>query len=111
MHEITFACPHCHQILEAPAEYAGQTVACPGCQAEIAVPEESDPKALNGAINEDGGVTLDAEMDEGEVTDPKAGDGTCAECGAEMEPDSVLCLACGYHAGLGRKIHTDFDNK
>ena len=111
MPDITFACPHCRQILEAPGEYAGETVACPGCQAEIAVPTESDPKVLNGTHDDEVDDNGDTDLDEVEASEPKANNGTCAECGAEMEPDSVLCLACGFHAGLGRKIHTDFDNK
>ena len=37
MSEITFNCPFCQQELSAPAEMAGQSLACPACQQTIAV--------------------------------------------------------------------------
>ena len=33
----------------------------------------------------------------------------CPECGEPMAEGAVLCVACGYHASLGRKIDTDFE--
>ncbi|MCE9614099.1 MAG: hypothetical protein K8T26_07465 [Lentisphaerae bacterium] len=106
MPDIAFNCPKCDQELEAPVDFAGQEVVCPGCGAEITVPDSV--VAPDKEVDED----LDAEeLDEDEADgQDKAEDGVCPECGAEMDPDSVLCLGCGYHARLGRKIQTDFDN-
>ena len=39
MSDISFACPSCLQVLEAPPEMAGEVVACPSCQKEIRVPK------------------------------------------------------------------------
>jgi hypothetical protein len=60
-------------------------VECPACGQSIKVP-------ASGA---------DTRMEEG------IGENTCPACGAPMQPDDVLCLACGYHKGLGRRIETE----
>ena len=44
MADITFACPHCQQHIEADDSICGQTVECPSCQGEIIVPEKPKPK-------------------------------------------------------------------
>jgi len=38
MAEISFACPHCKQHLDAPPEMAGDQLACPTCRKPIQVP-------------------------------------------------------------------------
>jgi uncharacterized membrane protein YdbT with pleckstrin-like domain len=43
MADITFACPHCEQHIEADDAICGQTVECPSCQGEIIVPEKPKP--------------------------------------------------------------------
>jgi DNA-directed RNA polymerase subunit M/transcription elongation factor TFIIS len=110
MAAISFTCPKCDQELEAPEDFSGEMVECPGCGAEITVPEPGKaarPRAPEEAADED---DLDeaAEGEDDEAADA-GNEGVCPECGAEMEPDAVLCLGCGYHARLGRKIKTDFD--
>ncbi len=98
MPEITFDCPSCGQSLEAPAEYAGEEVACPNCQTTLTVP---------GPI-----TIIIPETEAAAEAEPGATDAStavCAECGAPMEPDAVLCLKCGYHQTLKRRIQTDFD--
>jgi DNA-directed RNA polymerase subunit M/transcription elongation factor TFIIS len=94
MAKITFYCPHCNQVLEATEDLAGEIVECPGCQAEIAVPDEVD---------------FEEDAEEAYVA-TGVDEGVCPGCGAEMEPDAVLCLGCGYHATLGHKISTSFDD-
>ena len=37
MEEVKFECPHCEQPLEAPADMAGQLVACPKCGQNVEV--------------------------------------------------------------------------
>lgn len=44
MSEISFNCPWCEQHLEAPAEMAGDVIACPSCEKEIKVPLPAEPK-------------------------------------------------------------------
>ena len=82
MPDISFSCPHCGQSLEAPEELAGESIECPSCDGAIAI----------AADGEDGG------------TDAAA----CPECGAPMAADTVLCLKCGFHLKLGKRIETDF---
>jgi len=83
MANIELICPGCGQALEAPEEMAGETVACPACEAPIQIPAE-DPTAF----------------DEGDAS-------ACPECGSDLEDGAVLCVACGYHLGLGQKLGTD----
>ena len=90
MPEFEFSCPHCSQVLEAPDDMAGEVVECPGCQQQITVPqpqtaETRKPAAVIGPT-------------------PK-----CPNCEEEMGPDAVLCVHCGYHTKLGKKITTTFE--
>lgn len=82
MPDIKFVCANCQQHLEAPDAMAGETVDCPACQKPIVVPA---PK-----------------------TAPRLAAKSCPECGASLDPGIVLCVKCGYHQGLGRKLSTDF---
>ncbi len=106
MPDITFSCPKCDQELEAPPDFIGEAVECPGCGAEIVVPNQKGPaKSGPNEPHDD-----DDELDEDEEDlSEKPDDDVCPECGAEMEPDSVLCLSCGYHTRLKRKMQTDLD--
>lgn len=86
MPEIRFACPACNEILEAPDDLAGEAVECPTCGQSMSVPTA-------GA---------------GSADEPAPTAAKCPGCGAGLEPDAVLCVACGYHMTLGRKISTEF---
>lgn len=97
MADISFACPNCSQVLEAPEDMAGQVVECPSCQQQISVPgpeveSESDDEAPA------------AEAEEGD--EAEASGAKCPSCGTAMEPDAVLCMNCGFHTKLGKKINT-----
>jgi len=83
MAEINFVCPMCNQPLEAPEEYANQVIECPACSKEITVP---------------GPVTKDS----------PAVSNQCPGCGAALGEGVVLCVQCGFHTKLGKKISTDF---
>jgi DNA-directed RNA polymerase subunit RPC12/RpoP len=87
MADISFNCAECQQPLEAPAEMAGQMIECPACQKQIMIPD-TKPQAVEPAAS--------------------AGDGKCPSCGAKMDKDVVLCVQCGFHTKLGKKIATDF---
>ncbi len=88
MSVISLSCPGCQQPIEAPAEMAGQIAQCPACSQEISIPQ---------AVADAGVVPAAA---------PPA-ENACSSCGAAMEKDSVLCVQCGFHSGLGKKIDTD----
>lgn len=85
MPDVSFSCPHCQQVLEAPEEMAGEVVDCPACEQSMTVP--TVPRTTGTSPDE----------------------GRCPACGAEMEPNAVLCVGCGYHKELGRKITTSFE--
>jgi DNA-directed RNA polymerase subunit M/transcription elongation factor TFIIS len=90
MPDFEFSCPHCSQVLEAPEDMVGEVVECPGCQQEITV-----TKPQTAAPRKPAAIIADT---------PK-----CPNCEEEMEPDAVLCVHCGYHTKLGKKITTTFE--
>ena len=79
MADISFACASCGQSLEAPGEMAGEAVECPACRKTVTIPVPAEPSVTS-----------------------------CPGCGEAMQPDAVLCVKCGFHTGLGRKLSTDF---
>ena len=84
MPDLSFECPHCQQSLEAPEDMAGQVIECPGCNEPICLPSVPGEAAT---------VPPPAEA--------------CPGCGADLPDDAVLCIQCGYHRRLGRKIDTN----
>ncbi|OVE76317.1 hypothetical protein BVX97_01410 [bacterium E08(2017)] len=86
MSTISFNCPGCQQPIEAPEEMAGQAAACPTCSQQITIPN-STPEAPAAAP-------------------PAASGNACPSCSAPMEAGAVLCIQCGFHTGMGKKIDT-----
>lgn len=87
MSVIAFNCSGCGQAIEAPAEMAGQVAQCPSCGNEVTIPADT--------------------VDGADVAwASSAGGNTCSSCGAEMGTGAVLCVQCGYHVELGKKIDT-----
>src|SRR5580700_6041366 len=39
MAEFKFSCPHCDQHIQCDQQWAGQTIPCPACSGQIAVPQ------------------------------------------------------------------------
>jgi len=89
----------CGKSFSAKPELAGKKVKCPGCGKPIlikaAAAKRSAPKAE---------PTLDDLFDEvGFAT----GDGPgkrCPECRAEMKPEAIICIDCGYNENLGKRM-------
>ena len=77
MPDIAFDCPACGQSLEAPEEMAGTEIECPTCGEVLALPGFEEEVAV------------------------------CPKCDAELDPDAVLCVACGYHLELGKVLKTE----
>ncbi len=90
MTEVKFNCAGCGQPLEAPVEMAGQVIECPACQQALTIPAPPSPVEESAAapVQEEAGKT-------------------CPNCGAEMAGEAVLCVQCGFHTGLGKKIETE----
>ncbi len=85
MADITFSCNACGETLQAPDDFAGETVECPTCSAELVVPSGNQPEQSVDTGNK------------------------CSNCGSAMEPEAVLCVSCGFHSGLGKVIETSFE--
>jgi len=79
MANIEFTCNFCKQTLEATDDMAGQEVDCPNCSKKILIPSlPSRPQQI------------------------------CPACQTPMEEGSVLCINCGFHLKLKKKIQTEF---
>ena len=82
--------------MEAPSDMAGQAVLCPACEQELVVPAQEAATDLADLATLPG---------VGEASD--AAGNVCPECGVTMADGAVLCVECGFHQGLGKKIQTD----
>jgi len=111
MPDIEFACPSCGQTLEAPLEMAGESVECPSCQEVMVVPQADQEDASLQDVSFAGGAGTSVEdvLSQADNELPDEDDGSCPECGADMEPDAVLCIQCGFHKGLGRRMSTEIE--
>lgn len=103
MADIEFNCPECGQVLEAPEEMAGEAIECPACEAGITIPmieedAEEDILVLPNLPN----ISIPSAA-------PAPDENACPECGTTLADGAVLCVACGYHLKLGKKISTEFD--
>ena len=103
MADIRFKCSGCDQVLEAPEDMAGVEIACPSCNANLTIPVPSAPEKQ--APVADVQSPLARAIDEA-VSADEAGT-KCPSCGEKMESGSVLCLGCGFHTKLGKKISTE----
>ena len=98
---ITVTCP-CGKRLTAKPEWAGKTIKCPACEKPIRIGAAKSPqkqKAGNSATGCDLAELLD-EVDLGQ----SATGHRCPVCRADLLPDDVLCVKCGYNLESGRKI-------
>ena len=107
MADIKFSCSGCGQVLEAPPEMVGELVECPSCQHQFSIPAEQKEDSTQPGVLTSGAMT-DAMTEALAAEEQAAGANSCTDCGAAMEPDAVLCLSCGFHKKLGKKISTDF---
>lgn len=103
MADIEFNCPECGQVLEAPSEMAGESLACPSCDAPITIPQPSAPEP------DEAPIFPNLPNVEGNEPYTETAENVCPECGATLQADAVLCVQCGFHLKLGKKISTEFD--
>ncbi len=91
----------CGAAFAARDELAGRTVACPKCKQPltIAAPQAAQPVAAAPHANADlfDGIGL------------KARDtnlARCPGCAADLIPNAVICVKCGYNLKLGKQMQT-----
>ena len=109
---FTIACTKCGQKFAGKPEYVGRRVKCPGCSEVFRVQDEPDvavapPAPVNAALEEEfdeWNVAADFEYKiKEEVQDANT---KCKFCGQPTKPEEVLCMNCGYHRVLEKKIET-----
>jgi hypothetical protein len=116
---ISVACS-CGQKITAKNELAGKTVKCPKCNQPLKIPaakSEATPVVKNpetasksappkkwGADAAKSSHILDL-LDEAGVREKRTGP-VCPECRADMDPAAVICVNCGFHLGIGRRLET-----
>ena len=93
---------------------AGETVECPNCEQQMVVPQPPREEVALDDISFGGDETPPVTVSDiiasvSEAEPDAAQSPVCPECGADMDPDAVLCLHCGYHKALGKKIATELE--
>src|SRR5687767_6454599 len=97
----------CGQSFAAGDHLAGRTVQCPKCKAPLTIPAlgappmASAPAAANPSPFGSGGGSI---FDQAGMRTVAAGQALCPSCSAELPPNAVLCVKCGYHLQMGRRL-------
>lgn len=94
----------CGKVLAVDPKLAGKAVKCPQCQAAIRVPA-SAPSSAKSTQPAASSSSIEDLLDEAGVTKSKTGK-RCPECRADIAPDAVLCVQCGYHLEMGKKLRS-----
>ena len=95
----------CGKSFSAKSSLAGKTVKCPSCGQALKI-----PAATSKTVREQPPATAAAPgiadlLDDVGVTASKTG-ARCPECGADMAPEAILCIACGFHVESGKRLQT-----
>ncbi|QDU28133.1 hypothetical protein ETAA8_32330 [Anatilimnocola aggregata] len=94
---IKVACA-CGAAFAAKDELAGRTVACPKCKQPLKI---QAPQAAPAPIHSNAGLFDDIGLKARDSNIPR-----CPGCGADMPPNAVLCVKCGYNVKLGKRMQT-----
>lgn len=96
---VRVSCP-CGKTVSVPENLQGKRIKCPQCQNPISVPVAAGAVAAGGV----GGGMADLLNEVG--FDKTRTANSCPSCKTELEPEAVLCVACGYNLETGRIIKT-----
>ena len=98
---IKVACK-CGAAFAAKDELAGRTVACPKCKQPLKiVPAQAAAPAAPAAPHANADLFDGLGMKARDTTVPR-----CPGCAADLPPNAVLCVKCGYNIKLGRRMQT-----
>ena len=89
MSDVLVNCNHCGHVFSTSDELAGQSIACPQCGKQVVVVP---------GVRPEGGARLQMKHD-GPITGGKK----CPSCGANMAPETVICIQCGYDTRTGSR--------
>ncbi len=109
-----FACPSCGRRYSWKRELAGKKVRCK-CGKSMRVPDVLP--AVDGTYELDGSAVRDSDAPrdtkrESRVPSDAARSGAaggadrCPSCGANLSPDAVICIQCGFDRTSGKQIKT-----
>jgi hypothetical protein len=92
----------CGASFAARDDLAGRTVACPKCKQPLTIPR---PQAA--AAPQPAAPHANADLFDGlGLTTRDESKPRCPSCAADMPPNAVLCVKCGYNVKLGKKMQT-----
>jgi|GEM_PF-934590 len=112
-------CGKCNHKLSVRSEFAGRKIKCPKCQNPVQLPGQASPansenartkQAVAGAATGRSSAPvrhnplLDLLDDAGVQAAPKGQ--ICPNCGSDFREGTVVCMECGFHTELGRKMET-----
>ena len=108
---ISIACK-CGQKFAAKDSLAGKTVKCPKCGQPLKIPK-SGPDSAEAAVKEsapglNSSNPLHDLLDEVGVTASATGR-RCSECGADLTPEAIICIQCGFNTETGKQLKTKRD--
>ena len=122
---ITIACGNCFSRFAGKPEYIGRRIKCPKCgevfrvaedagaslglaesvasQTSLVSPEATEPDKMDPYFDE-WNVPDDFEYKVQDLVDESQT--KCKFCQAELKPDQVLCMKCGYNRQLDQMMET-----
>jgi hypothetical protein len=81
----------CGASFQAPDQLAGKVTSCPKCQGQLPIPASQASSGLTNLLDELGlKATTGAEK--------------CPHCYAELQPNAVICIACGINLQTGASV-------
>jgi ribosomal protein L40E len=93
----------CGQSFAAGDHLAGRTVQCPKCKQPLTIPAPQ-ASAAGSPFGAGGATSGPSIFDQAGMRTYTPGKPLCPSCSAELPPNAVLCVKCGYHLQKGRKI-------
>ena len=95
----------CGQKFAAKDSMAGKRVKCPKCNQALVIPSGAQPEPRKwGAGATAASPVLDL-LDEAGVQHARTGP-QCPECDADLPPEALICIQCGYNVQTGRRMDT-----
>jgi hypothetical protein len=94
----------CGQSFAAGDHLAGRTVQCPKCKNPLAIPAAPVAAAAPRAAMPALGGAPNTIFDQAGMKTVATGMPVCPECSSEIQPGAVLCLNCGYHLQMKRRL-------
>jgi hypothetical protein len=96
---ITITCPECDKQIKAPAGVLGKKIRCKSCGHVF--PARPAGKAAPGRPKASAAARPAPDDDEEDANPYAVADLSlaprCPHCAADMDPDAVVCLSCGYN--------------